>query len=514
MTTLNASSADLDMAGYSYDYRGRRVEKVLSRHRRPHRRHRPRRRDARGVRLRRLEPHLRAHRRARQRHAPARAALRLGSGRHRDPRRRGRRRRPAARHRQRPHTTPGGTTTTRSIPVYDGNGNIIALVDGGTGPAGGTVVAEFSYGPYGTTVSTTGAADRQDDCPFRFSTKYLDDAEGTGHYYYGYRYYQPDTGTWLGRDPLGEEGGLNLYGFVSNDPVNSWDYLGLEVIVSVKLPKVYPPGSTFDEKEKIDREAMAIEQRKMEQNLEELGIEPYVSISKAGTRDRGNILVMRGQLKKIADIEDPLIAEIYWRMIATSRTFDFNSVSEFNNHVLLRGKIVALARKIAKNGGIRISHTAKDIKFNEAIWEPIPIEYNPSEKEKAHAEKLKKDGITTIFKRDHYKPKGTWKNPANTNLIWNRAVTDLADNPLSYCLGCLDAEMIVFGGGGGNMVAYMNPGISIPGDMAFLDNPSPEETGLTAGENLIFLGGHEMVWNWRGMRFPRNDGQGPLSSEN
>ena len=33
---------------------------------------------------------------------------------------------------------------------------------------------------------------------------------------------------WLSRDPIGEEGGLNLYGFVGNDGVNRWDYLGLD----------------------------------------------------------------------------------------------------------------------------------------------------------------------------------------------------------------------------------------------------------------------------------------------
>ncbi len=32
---------------------------------------------------------------------------------------------------------------------------------------------------------------------------------------------------WLSRDPIGEEGGLNLYAMVGNDPVNQWDYLGL-----------------------------------------------------------------------------------------------------------------------------------------------------------------------------------------------------------------------------------------------------------------------------------------------
>ncbi len=45
--------------------------------------------------------------------------------------------------------------------------------------------------------------------------------------YYGYRYYHPQTGRWINRDPIEEEGGLNLYGFVGNDGVNKIDYLGM-----------------------------------------------------------------------------------------------------------------------------------------------------------------------------------------------------------------------------------------------------------------------------------------------
>ncbi|RYD76336.1 MAG: RHS repeat-associated core domain-containing protein, partial [Verrucomicrobiaceae bacterium] len=44
--------------------------------------------------------------------------------------------------------------------------------------------------------------------------------------YYGYRYYDPVIGRWPSRDPIGERGGVNLYGFVGNDGVNQWDYLG------------------------------------------------------------------------------------------------------------------------------------------------------------------------------------------------------------------------------------------------------------------------------------------------
>jgi hypothetical protein len=45
-------------------------------------------------------------------------------------------------------------------------------------------------------------------------------------HYYGYRYYNPELGRWGSRDPLGEDGGLNVYGFVRNSPIIAVDYLG------------------------------------------------------------------------------------------------------------------------------------------------------------------------------------------------------------------------------------------------------------------------------------------------
>jgi RHS repeat-associated protein len=46
-------------------------------------------------------------------------------------------------------------------------------------------------------------------------------------FYYGFRYYDPVTGRWPSRDPIGERGGLNLYAMVGNRPVNNIDILGL-----------------------------------------------------------------------------------------------------------------------------------------------------------------------------------------------------------------------------------------------------------------------------------------------
>lgn len=64
-----------------------------------------------------------------------------------------------------------------------------------------------------------------------FSATYLDKSLETqcfhlGVRYYGYRYYDPLTGRWPSRDPIEERGGMNLYGFVSNDGVNVYDILG------------------------------------------------------------------------------------------------------------------------------------------------------------------------------------------------------------------------------------------------------------------------------------------------
>ncbi|WP_265593489.1 RHS repeat-associated core domain-containing protein, partial [Verrucomicrobium sp. BvORR034] len=107
----------------------------------------------------------------------------------------------------------------RLLVVDDGLGNITALIN----QANGETVAKFDYTPYGELKVSSGDVNA---CPFRYQSKYYD-AE-TGLSYFGFRYYSAKLGRWISRDPLGEEGGFNLYGYCGNDPVNRWDYLGMD----------------------------------------------------------------------------------------------------------------------------------------------------------------------------------------------------------------------------------------------------------------------------------------------
>jgi RHS repeat-associated protein len=83
--------------------------------------------------------------------------------------------------------------------------------------------------------------------PFQFSTKYTD-AE-TGLIYYGYRYYNPNTGRWINRDPIAEKGGLNLYGFVNNNSACKFDNSGMFAMDSVtaSIPEIVSSGLTAED---------------------------------------------------------------------------------------------------------------------------------------------------------------------------------------------------------------------------------------------------------------------------
>lgn len=105
--------------------------------------------------------------------------------------------------------------------IADGRGNVTALINYTTG----AMAAAYEYGPFGEKVRSEIFEPSLSHQPFGHATKFTD--RESGLVYYGYRFYDPSLGRFLNRDPLEETGGVNLYAFVRNSPVNAWDYLGL-----------------------------------------------------------------------------------------------------------------------------------------------------------------------------------------------------------------------------------------------------------------------------------------------
>lgn len=107
---------------------------------------------------------------------------------------------------------------TNCFAAYDGNGNVAALLNASDGAA----TTQYQYGPFGEVIRASGPLAKAN--PVRFSTKYQDNESDI--LWYGCRYFCSVDGRWLIRDLIEEEGGLNLYGIVRNDIVDSCDYLG------------------------------------------------------------------------------------------------------------------------------------------------------------------------------------------------------------------------------------------------------------------------------------------------
>jgi RHS repeat-associated protein len=100
--------------------------------------------------------------------------------------------------------------------VRDHLGSVRAVTD-----PSNNVVSSYAFAPYGQRVKLSGSED--------YEIAY------TGHYFHQttglsltlFRAYDSDTGRWLSRDPIQEQGGINLYGYVENNPINWIDPLGL-----------------------------------------------------------------------------------------------------------------------------------------------------------------------------------------------------------------------------------------------------------------------------------------------
>jgi RHS repeat-associated protein len=126
----------------------------------------------------------------------------------------------------------GGNFANHDYYHADGNGNIMYLETAAQGLA-----ASYRYDAFGnlTTSSGTYAAANT----YRFSSKeWVSSVNG---YYYLYRFYVPSWQRWLNRDPIEEEGGINLHSYADQDPINEYDLFGLDCPTNPPAKPTPPP---------------------------------------------------------------------------------------------------------------------------------------------------------------------------------------------------------------------------------------------------------------------------------
>jgi len=104
--------------------------------------------------------------------------------------------------------------------VFDPQGNVAQRLT-----STGSVFSSDLYDALGARLSTGGAG------VFGYGAQwgYYADPE-TGLVLCTHRYYDPSTGRWLTRDPMGWRGGVNLYGYARNNSVNGADPSGYDPI--------------------------------------------------------------------------------------------------------------------------------------------------------------------------------------------------------------------------------------------------------------------------------------------
>jgi RHS repeat-associated protein len=98
--------------------------------------------------------------------------------------------------------------------LTDALGSSIRLTD-----KTGVKVVDYTYDPYGNTT-----ADATVDNPFQYTGR---ENDNTGLYYYRARYYSPAMQRFISEDPIGLNGGINVYGYVEGNPIKFTDPYGL-----------------------------------------------------------------------------------------------------------------------------------------------------------------------------------------------------------------------------------------------------------------------------------------------
>ncbi|MCL5773486.1 MAG: RHS repeat-associated core domain-containing protein [Firmicutes bacterium] len=111
---------------------------------------------------------------------------------------------------------PGNPTPIYHYTHGDGQGSVMGLTDDS-----GAITDQYQYDAWGSMAFLPNPPPNQTYNPYHYTGQQVD--QSTGLYYLRNRYYDAQAGRFTTEDPIGFDGGLNLFTYCDNDPVNSID---------------------------------------------------------------------------------------------------------------------------------------------------------------------------------------------------------------------------------------------------------------------------------------------------
>jgi RHS repeat-associated protein len=187
--------------------------------------------------------------------------------------------------------------------IYDHVGSLRSVADNS-----GNVVKSIQYDSFGNILEETNPAFY---VPIGFAGGLHD--RDTGLVRFGYRDYDPDVGRWTAKDPIGFAGGdTDLYGYVLNDPVNSFDPEGKLAFYwhfGITFVAAFNSGSSFSDSYSLAKSVMAEDRNALSHNPNDTVI--HAMGGDLGSRYQTPVEAIAAATDFINDNSNPLSARIH-----------------------------------------------------------------------------------------------------------------------------------------------------------------------------------------------------------
>jgi RHS repeat-associated protein len=197
----------------------------------------------------------------------------------------------------------------------DGNGSVTALIDSSQ-----YISARYLYDPFGRPTARWGRLAELNAMQLSSIPRH----SHSGLSLYPFRAYDPNFQRWLNPDPIGEQGGMNLFAFVGNNPINKVDPLGTTEIdwhhIFVQQFEPYFDAADINIHDQLNGILLP---REFHRDLHSLGYNGRWEDFFLKSRDWSDPAAVRAEIEKFAQklAKDPLFKEYFEVGVTPTRDY-------------------------------------------------------------------------------------------------------------------------------------------------------------------------------------------------